>query len=389
MRSKILSTANPPSGSTQGFLPVQINQGAWLSAETNEAQIVAAPGTLSGLRVNLTAAPGVGRSRTVTIRKNGSDTALTVTVSDSDTTAYVAAPIAVTTGDLLTITTTPFNNPATATLTWCLDFQGSQPNKSLFIANSNLASSTISYSAVHGRQSPSVSAPGNETLVSANGVLSNLIVRFPIPMIAATRTLTLRKNGVNTALAVSFVAGEQQKADDVNTVTVAPGDRLVLVATGASASVSGVAIGMVFTATTDGEATYSSSSANSPSTSVASYTTFGGVSNGAWTTTEGPAQIITNATTLRRFDIRLSTAPGAGNSWTFNVRVNGANVGLEVVISGTATTGSVQLDVPVAAGSLLSLESVPASGPNNAGHTEWALTTYQLNSGRSFAVFPD
>jgi hypothetical protein len=387
MRSKIISVANPPSASLQTYHPLHVTTGAWQTVETNEFQIVAAPGTYSGFRVNLTAAPGVGKSRTFTLRKNGSDTALTVTVSDNATTGSISTPLAVVAGDLVTVTTIPTNTPAAASASWSLDFQGSQPNVSQLLSNCTIAATAIVYLPVQGQLASSASAPGNETLVSVNGVISNLTVRLDSPLASGTRTFTLRKNGVNTGLSVSFSSGQQQLSDNVNSVTVAPGDRIVIAAGGSSVAAV-VSSGLLFTATTDGEATHSCGTPNSPSTSATNFAVVGGVAANSWTAVESDVQAVVNAVTLRRLDVRLTNSPGTGKSWTFNVHVNGSNVGLQTVISDANTTGTISLDVPVAAGALLSLQVVPSGTPASTGRIEWAITTYQLNAGRAFAVFP-
>lgn len=389
MRSKIISgTPNTISTAAVNYAPIFKSQGAWNSAETVQFQVMPMNGILSNFRVVLSAAPGSGRSYTFVIRKNGADTAATITISGSDTTGTIRAPISVVTGDLLSISSTPSGSPATATAKWTLDFKGAVAKKSMLIANSTLLASTTVYAPVQAQGTGGVSAPINETLISANGTISNMIVVLSAPLTTGPRTLTLRKNGVNTGLTVTLNTGETTASDNVNSVSVAPGDRLVWVSSGLAVAVAGLFISAVFNAETEGESVLCCGSSNSPSTTVTNYSTVGGLAENSWSTSEATAQQVVNAVRLKRFEVRLSNAPGTGNSWTFNVRVNGAPVGLQVVISDSAITGSIDGDVSVAAGSLLSIESVPASGPNNASRTEWGLTTFQLNDGgRNQAIF--
>lgn len=65
------------------------------------------------------------------------------------------------------------------------------------------------------------------------------------------------------------------------------------------------------------------------------------------------------------FRVVVGTAPGAGASWTFKLRDNGVNTGLQVVISGTATSGSDTTDpaYSFAAGHLISIQCTPSSSP--------------------------
>src|SRR6185503_5259610 len=66
----------------------------------------------SGLRVALTDAPGVGKSRTFTFRINGIDTALSLTISDLETTADVAGAVAIADGALISLSHVPAGSPS-------------------------------------------------------------------------------------------------------------------------------------------------------------------------------------------------------------------------------------------------------------------------------------
>jgi len=67
-------------------------------------------GVAKRLVVNLTLAPGAGHSATITVRKNGANTPLTCTVTDTATTcANSANSVAFGDGDLLSILYTEIN----------------------------------------------------------------------------------------------------------------------------------------------------------------------------------------------------------------------------------------------------------------------------------------
>lgn len=67
---------------------------------------------------------------------------------------------------------------------------------------------------------------------------------------------------------------------------------------------------------------------------------------------------------LRNLVITLAVAPGAGNSLTFTVRLDGADTAMVVVISGTDVTGSYTAgNIAITAGGLIGLSVVPASTP--------------------------
>lgn len=105
--SAIMGSATAVALTTTIYIPIA---GGGLSSTTEGAVDIPAPvaSTLSNFYVELSAAPGVGNSVAVTVRKNAADTALTLTitgtaVSGSDTTHTVT----VAAGDLLDIKVVP------------------------------------------------------------------------------------------------------------------------------------------------------------------------------------------------------------------------------------------------------------------------------------------
>lgn len=386
MRRKIYGIANAPSATNVTYVSPSSTNGAWSTTETQFAAM-AVSGFLTNFRINLTAAPGSGKSRSVTIRKNGVDQ-ITVTVSDLATSNVTNAQVAVNPGDLISLMTTPSGSPAAATVTWSMDFQGGSAGVTMTTSASNTSATGTGYIPPEANTGFGSSAPANELLVSEDGTFSNLYVTLGAVLGSGTRTFTLRKNGVNQSLTCSIAAGNQFGSDTLNSVSVVAGDRIVIVTGGSAVAITSVGVGMMFTPTRgEGYATICCGCPNSPSASVANYQPIAG-SAGSWQTTEAAAQIATTATLLKRLQVRLTTAPGAGNQWQFNVKVNGGYTGMEVLIADAATTGSVDIDVAVADGDLIALEAFPTSTPTLTGRFEWALTTYQLNpaSGRSFGV---
>ena len=75
------------------------------------------------------------------------------------------------------------------------------------------------------------------------------------------------------------------------------------------------------------------------------------------------------AGTLSDFYVRVSQAPGTGNSWTFTVRKNGADeAALQCPISGSSavTCSDTAGTVSYAVGDRIAIRSDPDSGPNAA-----------------------
>lgn len=90
-----------------------IGQSAPDATEDDVLVIVPVAGEVGSLRVFLTIAPGSGKSRTFTLRKNGADTALVVAIADANTAgADVSNSVTVAAGDRLTLKATSSGTPA-------------------------------------------------------------------------------------------------------------------------------------------------------------------------------------------------------------------------------------------------------------------------------------
>ncbi len=101
-------------------------------------------------------------------------------------------------------------------------------------------------------------------------------------------------------------------------------------------------------------------------TLATSGTTYAAVSSGGYSisTESATEQLIGSAGKLSSLRIRLNTAPGSGKSWTFTLRLNGADTACVVTISDTATTGvDAAHEITVAAGDRVSIGIVPSGTP--------------------------
>lgn len=107
--------------------------------------------------------------------------------------------------------------------------------------------------------------------------------------------------------------------------------------------------------------------------------------NIAWTADEaGGTMVVAAAGTLRNLTIRLDTAPGAGKSRTFVLRINGVDSGVTVTISDAATTGrDIVNSVAVAAGDKLTLKSTPTGTPDANSVTRVTCEFESTASGES------
>lgn len=81
--------------------------------ESNCYNIFPVPASLTKFRADMAVAPGVGKSRLMTVRKNSADTAAAVNVIDANTTgSYAGAAVAIAAGDLVDWSEVPTGGPA-------------------------------------------------------------------------------------------------------------------------------------------------------------------------------------------------------------------------------------------------------------------------------------
>ena len=72
---------------------------------------------------------------------------------------------------------------------------------------------------------------------------------------------------------------------------------------------------------------------------------------------------LAQAMTIKAMYAEIDVAPGAGSSFQYTLRRNGADTGLLCTISGTATTCNAALNVAIADDDLLALEQTPSNSP--------------------------
>lgn len=117
-------------------------------------------------------------------------------------------------------------------------------------------------------------------------------------------------------------------------------------------------------------------------TSGTSYNEFFG--GQAWNTTESVVQaIMPEAGNLRNLAVMVGTAPGAGTSWAFTLRVNGVDTALTCTVSNTSTTASDQSHtVAVNAGDLLTLSCAATGAVATSANNKWVIESEPTASNR-------
>jgi hypothetical protein len=221
------SGGNNLSNTAAEYFPIScVSTDAGNGTENLRSQIISAPGTIKNLYINLSAAPGSGKSRAFTLYVNGSATAVTQTISDTATTGndttHTAAVVA---GDTISILHTPTGTPATANAHWGFSFVATTDGEFNLIATGGDPSvSTTQYeTAMAGEKSAGWFASEQWQMVQSMLIKNLYIKGNTAPGAAKSYTFTYRKNQANTGL-TSSLSGAAQTTNSNTTNVVIYGD---------------------------------------------------------------------------------------------------------------------------------------------------------------------
>lgn len=350
MRS-IFFTSSTPSTSAVNF--TNLTQGAYVATSDSSVRNVSSvEGFFESLKVNASVAPGSGKSYTITIQKNGSDTAITCQIADTATTCKDFNNIsAIAVGDNFSAKVTPSGTPASSVIAISIIFNTRSNPYTLISLGGSTASG----------QTPSVSASEDTTLMGSStwssagsqiaptaGTISNLYILLnAAPGAAASGksyTFTVLKNSVATALTCTVLETATSCEDTSNSVTFVAGDRLLLrsVSPANTPTAARVAAGYKFTPTINGESMYMWATGNSATSASATNYIRVVQSKGGFTATESAVQFVVpiSGPIAKKIRASISNSPGTSKSFTYYFRKNSANTTLTMTISNSGTTAS-------------------------------------------------
>lgn len=374
MRTPILALAGHSSGpSTSAVRSAALASGAQTGGWENAASLVQIPmplaGAFSDLRTRYPAAIADPATWTTTLQNGGVDTALTcqATQANSGIGSDTTNTVAVAAGDLISIKNTPANTPGAQTrIQVGLVFTATASGKSVIFGRQDAGASTTTFYLPLGCAAlDTITTEANaETVMPCDGTLDVMYGRLSaVPGGTATRTYTVRKNGVDTGLTLAFGAADQA-LNVTASVSFVAGDRISLSCVTANAPASAAfGFGIGWTPAVDGESIL----ALRGQTLSASATIYGNANGNTSTgqTTETDAyNVAPIAFTLRKMQVRLTTAPSAGKNRAFTARKGGASQALTCTVADAATTASdTSNSVSVAAGDLINTMQVPTGTP--------------------------
>lgn len=346
MISPILARAGTDTTATR-FIPLASTvQTTPNATEANSKQPMPDSGTLSNFFVNRPIAPGVGTSVTYTVRKNGVNTGITLTISDTATTGsdtthsdtYVA-------GDLYDVTIVPTGTVATSTAAYSIE--NNSTGQALLTSEITSPSTTVpNYLGLQNGLIGSTAPTTNATVIPTPGVIDRAYLNTSVTVGAAkSYTITLVVNGVDTALTTSVSGNVQtQNSDLTHTVSVNAGDTAYWrIDPSGTPGAARTYIAARFTPTTDGESiqTFASTTNLSVSTSQFSGVHWGTASYVSTGSENARADWLGTTFDLKKLYVVHSVAPtGATKTYTSVVRSNLANTIVTTAVVDTATTNN-------------------------------------------------
>lgn len=337
------------------------------STESEVQVVVPCAGTIRNLHVVQGTACGAGQSIVYTLRLNGADSALAVTIGGASDTTGVddADDIAVSAGDILSMQIVISASAAQTGSGWSMEFESTTANQYPVMGGATGFGAGTFYFPISGGSSERNATLATEAFpVSPAGTFRDFYVSLPVaPGVGKTRTLELWKNGASTGVTVTISDTATTGSDTTNTISVSAGDVFAVKHTdsGTPAS-SAVLYGVEFDPTTAGEFPLFSGDDDNINSLATTYLGIGN-STGGWVDS-GSKYGCGQPMTVKKMYAELTVAPGSGKSVALSLNVNGSNSTLTTTIADAATTGNdTTHEVSVTDLQFLRLEEAPSGNP--------------------------
>ena len=346
---------------------------------TIREQVLPVAMTLRNLYITVSSgsAPGIGKSWTCTIEKNGVATALTATISGA---AYEASNtsdvITFQPGDTVRLAITPSGTPSANFPQWTLlgETLGSSCQPFFVTIPGNHSNTIAGYMSPLGG-SYRTTSPGVNMVMPCSGIFTR--VRADIrdaPGSGKSWELALNLNGTNTALSTTLIDATVSQTNTTDQIRVVAGDVVVLALTPSGTPTStGGTYSVLFTPDIKGESIMSFISQMSPSNSTTVYNpAFGAFSSTSptWDANESLYYLragFPGAATITSLFLRTGSAPGSGKSFTFKIRKSATDTAATATVADLAKTGNITgLNIPIATNDQLSMSSTPSGTPTTS-----------------------
>lgn len=313
----------------------------WSTTETLRQIPISEDVIISNFKVMLTTAPGSGKTRTFTIRKNGVNTAVTCTISNTDTSGTFTGAVAFSAGDLLSIKASSTGTPDAPGATYWHMYMNTIGNKALLMGCNTTA---VSNSATnYGNMFPSVGWGTTDTLgfivIPTDGNLTKLAVSLSAaPGSGKSYALSVRLNNSSDALTTT-ISDANTSGSVTGSQAIAAGNTVNFKSVPSSTpTAAAVAWCFTFEPSTPGETFSGFGHAAAVSTVSLVYEQPLGSGLSAWSTSSSGRRIRLPACSIKNFRGRLSVAPGVGTSRTISLNYDSETIH-NFTISETDTSG--------------------------------------------------
>lgn len=354
--------------------------GVIAAAQNTSSQVIAQPlaagGTLKNWVITITNAPGSGKSQTFTVRKNGSNTALTITISNLATSGSdISHTVSIAAGDTIDVIQNTSGSPsAGGEMKSVLEFEPTNAGDCVF--GWHLPSSQF------GATRPPVGFTENGTVNHAVLATGGTITKFYVKSRTAPGTagsgkafiFALVKNGVTQDGTGGTVDTRAQIVDTATTanstfsLSMAAGDTIAFVSSSANSPTGATYYSGSFLLQPTSPSqmpTLMTGNLNTSSTNyidpVASSRLWSGVESGY----QMPGGVTSQYFTA--IYVKVGTAPAVGTTRTYTLNKNGNPTALTVTLGAGVGNNSATISpgVTIATGDLWSIVSTCSGVPNN------------------------
>ena len=337
------------------YMPVCSSIMSQSTTEAEVKEVAPVSGSFKKFSVKLVTAPGAGKSWTFTVRVNGVDTSMAVTISESDTTGSDLSPINFNKGDVITVKATSSGSPATTKLSYYF-MCNANGNPWFFGSTGDLNASATRYFMPYGATGVSATETENQCIIPTDGTLTTLCINLETaPGSGKSYTFTVRKNGVDTALIV-VVSDSNTTGEATGSIDITTGDRITIkVVPSGTPAIGLVQGGILCVPDVDGTSMqFTSTNAMETTATVRRFSPAGFCNSGMVGSDE--SQIIYPSCTVKSMYVWQGSPTDSGadsNTWQFTV--NSVGSAIAVVLANPNSEGSDTGDVSISDGDLINV----------------------------------
>lgn len=369
---------------TMTSLVIGVTQGAFSTSSTNYASPISplvvgigpnasltlrqvpasAAHTVQRFYVQVTNPPGTGKSLTFGVNVNGSNVA-TITISDSATSGSWSGSASINAGDLVCLACTPSGTPAAPGIVyWGWDQVATGASYNVYGYAGGVGASNTFYGLPYGHGTSNTTEGNGTGIVPCSGTIRRLRAATTAG-ISNNIVVTLRKNGVDTALSVT-ITGTSFVADLSDTFTVSAGDALTVKAVaGATAATVGVRWSYEFVPDTIGDWYILHNPSSTTNNTSVTYEALG-YGNGGWSISS-KNMVVPFSFDIKNFFCASSSAPGAaasGKKYVYGVAKNSvATTAIATLLETATTANTTGVTASFSQGELISMINTPTSSP--------------------------